>query len=56
MPMEERIKELNQYLMGWCGYFSLGGYAKYLSRIWINGFEEDYECVFGNNGRNRKPK
>ncbi|ASA19507.1 group II intron reverse transcriptase/maturase [Paenibacillus donghaensis] len=23
MKMEERIKELNQYLMGWCGYFSL---------------------------------
>ncbi|MED1418976.1 group II intron maturase-specific domain-containing protein, partial [Bacillus smithii] len=21
--MEERIKRLNQYLMGWCGYFSL---------------------------------
>jgi len=23
MKMEERIKELNQYLIGWCGYFSL---------------------------------
>ncbi|ETT60221.1 reverse transcriptase (RNA-dependent DNA polymerase), partial [Paenibacillus sp. FSL H8-237] len=23
MKMEERIKELNHYLMGWCGYFSL---------------------------------
>jgi RNA-directed DNA polymerase len=23
MKMEERIKELNQYLVGWCGYFSL---------------------------------
>lgn len=23
MKIEERIKELNQYLMGWCGYFSL---------------------------------
>ena len=23
MKMEERIKELNQYLTGWCGYFSL---------------------------------
>jgi RNA-directed DNA polymerase len=23
MKMEERIRELNQYLMGWCGYFSL---------------------------------
>lgn len=23
MRMEERIEELNQYLMGWCGYFSL---------------------------------
>lgn len=23
MKMEERINELNQYLMGWCGYFSL---------------------------------
>jgi RNA-directed DNA polymerase len=23
MKMEERMKELNHYLMGWCGYFSL---------------------------------
>jgi RNA-directed DNA polymerase len=23
MKMEERIQKLNQYLMGWCGYFSL---------------------------------
>jgi RNA-directed DNA polymerase len=23
MKMDERIKELNQYLIGWCGYFSL---------------------------------
>ena len=23
MKMEERINELNQYLMGWCGYYSL---------------------------------
>jgi RNA-directed DNA polymerase len=23
MKMEERIKELNQFLIGWCGYFSL---------------------------------
>jgi RNA-directed DNA polymerase len=23
ISMEERIKRLNQYLMGWCGYFSL---------------------------------
>ncbi|MNO90801.1 Group II intron-encoded protein LtrA [compost metagenome] len=23
MKMEERIRELNQYLVGWCGYFSL---------------------------------
>lgn len=23
MKMEERMKELNDYLMGWCGYFSL---------------------------------
>jgi RNA-directed DNA polymerase len=23
MKMEERIKELNQYLVGWCGYFAL---------------------------------
>jgi hypothetical protein len=23
MKMEERINELNQYLIGWCGYFSL---------------------------------
>src|SRR5690625_5486834 len=22
-PMEYRIKKLNQYLIGWCGYFSL---------------------------------
>ena len=22
-PMEYRIKKLNQYLMGWCGYFAL---------------------------------
>ena len=22
-PMEYRIKKLNQYLMGWCGYFEL---------------------------------
>jgi RNA-directed DNA polymerase len=23
MKMEERVKEINQYLIGWCGYFSL---------------------------------
>ncbi|TXK74008.1 group II intron reverse transcriptase/maturase [Paenibacillus sp. N3.4] len=23
MKMEERVKELNQYLVGWCGYFAL---------------------------------
>jgi RNA-directed DNA polymerase len=23
IPMENRIKKLNQYLMGWCGYFAL---------------------------------
>lgn len=22
-PIDDRIKKLNQYLMGWCGYFAL---------------------------------
>lgn len=37
MKMEERIKELNQYLIGWCGYFSLADTPSILKRIdeWI---------------------
>ena len=31
--------------------FRIGGYAKRISRTSIHGFEEDFECVYGNNGR-----
>ncbi|MDQ0902888.1 group II intron reverse transcriptase/maturase [Paenibacillus sp. V4I7] len=37
MKMEERIKELNQYLIGWCGYFSLADTPIVFQRLdsWI---------------------
>ncbi|ULO05674.1 group II intron reverse transcriptase/maturase [Paenibacillus sp. 19GGS1-52] len=37
MRMEERMKELNQYLMGWCGYFSLADTPSIFQRMdaWI---------------------
>lgn len=37
MKMEERIKELNQYLIGWCGYFSLADTPSIFQRLdeWI---------------------
>lgn len=33
MKMEERIKELNQYLIGWCGYFSLADTPSIFQRL-----------------------
>jgi RNA-directed DNA polymerase len=37
MKMEERIKELNQYLIGWCGYLSLADTPSVLRELdsWI---------------------
>jgi RNA-directed DNA polymerase len=37
MKMEERIKELNQYLIGWCGYFSLADTSSIFQELdaWI---------------------
>lgn len=37
MKMEERIKELNHYLMGWCGYFSLADFPSAFRELdkWI---------------------
>lgn len=37
MKMEERMKELNHYLMGWCGYFSLADTPSIFQRMdaWI---------------------
>ena len=36
-PMEYRIKKLNQYLMGWCGYFALADTPSVFSEFdwWI---------------------
>ncbi|SES45957.1 group II intron reverse transcriptase/maturase [Psychrobacillus sp. OK032] len=36
-PMEYRIKKLNQYLMGWCGYFALADTASVFKKFdsWI---------------------
>ena len=51
-PMEYRIKKLNQYLMGWCGYFALADTPSIFSKL-IRGLEEDFECVCGRNGRNQ---
>lgn len=33
MKMEERIKELNQYLIGWCGYYSLADTPSIFQRL-----------------------
>lgn len=37
MKMEERIKELNQYVIGWCGYYSLADTPSVFQRLdeWI---------------------
>ncbi|KGE16578.1 group II intron reverse transcriptase/maturase [Paenibacillus wynnii] len=37
MKMEERMKELNHYLMGWCGYFSLADTPSIFQRMdaWV---------------------
>ncbi|WP_427110750.1 group II intron reverse transcriptase/maturase [Lysinibacillus xylanilyticus] len=36
-PMEYRIKKLNQYLIGWCGYFALADTPSVFSRLdsWV---------------------
>jgi group II intron reverse transcriptase/maturase len=33
MPIEDRIKKLNEYLIGWCGYFALAQMKKLLEEI-----------------------
>ena len=55
-PMEYRIKKLNQYLMGWCGYFALADTPSVFQRTLIHGLEEDFECVYGRTGRNQERK
>src|SRR5699024_6678337 len=36
-PMDYRIEKLNQYLMGWCGYFALADTPSIFNRLdsWI---------------------
>ena len=50
IPMEQRIKKLNRYLTGWCGYYALVDTASLFKESWMNGYEEDYACASGSSG------
>ena len=54
-PMEYRIQKLNQYLVGWCGYFALA-VTKSIFLELDKRIRRNFECVYGRTGRNRKQR
>ncbi|BAD75740.1 recombinase of Bh.Int-like element [Geobacillus kaustophilus HTA426] len=55
IPMPERIEQLNQYILGWCGYFSLAETPSVFKELdgWIR---RSCACANGKSGNFREPE